>query len=261
MVVLICDKINEKNGQFGQFDSDLNLLLMQSDYPSLFVLMGDDQSVTHAVSTIGPWLFDSNLPNAQKINQEILDWCVSSPEVKQKCVDVYWGIRLIPKPTIVSTFKQGKNKYCAHESLAIIFDLLGEQLAAAEIVMMAPTHLDNKDWFLGMVDFFQKNDFIKYTYLKRKLNAQNYCFKATDDIIVMSINDKPCALFGSWLFDATQDQPLFVDSIYFQHAKITRLFKMEVQKQMKEKQRMKYDYKLHQLFSTYPVFSYGINKK
>ena len=173
MVVLLCDKIDKKVGQF-----DLDLLLMQSEYPSLFVLMGDDKSVTHVVSTLGPWLFDSNLPNAQKINWEVLDWCVSSPEINQKCVDIYWGIRLIPKPPKSSTFKQGENKYCAHESLAIILDLLGEHLAASEMVTLSPKHLYNKDWFLGMFDFFQKKRFYQIYLFEKEIDCTTLLFRS-----------------------------------------------------------------------------------
>ena len=94
---------NQNNSKDCTFDIITNM----SVCPTLLVLLGADGSVSHAVSSTGNWLFDSNLVNAQPLTQELLNWCVSSPETTQKCMGAYWCMRLFPKLPILSYFQQG----------------------------------------------------------------------------------------------------------------------------------------------------------
>ena len=71
----------------------LDLLKDISPYPTIAILEGDDGSVSHAVSTIGIYLFDSNLNHAPYISQEVLDWCVSSPDENCEYVGIAYAVR------------------------------------------------------------------------------------------------------------------------------------------------------------------------
>ena len=55
------------------------------------VLAAEDGSVAHAVTTVGGWLFDSNLDVAQKTTEPILDWCCNG-----KFSHVHCAARLVP---------------------------------------------------------------------------------------------------------------------------------------------------------------------
>ena len=67
--------------------------------------MGKDSGTGHAVSTCDYWLFDSNLPNAQIINNEILNWCCSTDEEKVNFKKVFWCMRLFPQPEFSKKWK------------------------------------------------------------------------------------------------------------------------------------------------------------
>ena len=71
----------------------LDLVNDLSAYPTIAILEGSDGSVSHAVSTIGKYLFDSNLNHAPYISQEALDWCVSTPDEKCKYVGIAYAVR------------------------------------------------------------------------------------------------------------------------------------------------------------------------
>jgi len=88
---------------------ELNPLENRSKYPTLMILMGDDGSVHHGVTTVGDWLFDSNRDFAEKISTEMLDWCVSNDEEKQKCIGVFVAYRFIERKT--DSAKKKRNRY------------------------------------------------------------------------------------------------------------------------------------------------------
>jgi hypothetical protein len=68
-----------KNGKLKNFImEDLSCL------PTLVRLEGHDGSTSHAVATAGKWLFDANLPNAEKISLPFLDWCCSTDTERTK---------------------------------------------------------------------------------------------------------------------------------------------------------------------------------
>ena len=46
-----------------------------SDFPTSIVLCGKDGRIEHAITTVGSWVFDSNLPQAQPLTSSTLDWC------------------------------------------------------------------------------------------------------------------------------------------------------------------------------------------
>ena len=83
--------------KFGRGELDpLNDML---EYPTLLVLEGDDGSTTHAVATACNLLFDSNLPNAQKITREWLDWCCSTDATRQEFACVFLAYRFVKDPS------------------------------------------------------------------------------------------------------------------------------------------------------------------
>jgi hypothetical protein len=55
-------------------ERQLNIVEDLSCFPTLVRLEGHDGSTSHAVATAGKWLFDANLPNAEKISLPLLDW-------------------------------------------------------------------------------------------------------------------------------------------------------------------------------------------
>lgn len=54
----------------------LNLSPELGMYPIIVVLQGHDGNCEHAISILGNWIFDSNLPEALPLTRNSLDWCV-----------------------------------------------------------------------------------------------------------------------------------------------------------------------------------------
>jgi len=59
-----------------------NLFTDISCYPTIIGLRGKDGSSNHAVTVVGVFVFDSNVPYAQKLSLNFLDWCCSSDTCK-----------------------------------------------------------------------------------------------------------------------------------------------------------------------------------
>ena len=85
---MACKQI--KNGLFDPF-RDTN------EWPTILVLEGEDGSRNHAVTKVGEWIFDSNLPFAVKLSRLFFDWCVSTPEVKGKYKNVHFALQLLQR--------------------------------------------------------------------------------------------------------------------------------------------------------------------
>ena len=63
-------------------------IMVYSDFPTIAILEGNDGSCSHSITTIGKWIFDSNLEQAMELNQDNLDWCVSSKLERGKFVGI-----------------------------------------------------------------------------------------------------------------------------------------------------------------------------
>ena len=58
----------------GRFDP----LNEESPYPTTVQLLGEDGGTGHAVTIVGPWIFDATLPHALPLSRASLDECCSS---------------------------------------------------------------------------------------------------------------------------------------------------------------------------------------
>ena len=58
-------------------------------YPMTVQLLGEDGGTGHAVTIVGPWIFDATLPHALPLSRASLDECCSSARgcVAYKCVE------------------------------------------------------------------------------------------------------------------------------------------------------------------------------
>ena len=96
-------------------------LIDQSQYPTLFVPVGEDGSCSHAVSMINNWVFESNSIHPITISNKFLDWCVRTDEEENKYVGVNYAIRLVPKPPMINNKFSSDKRCVAHKALAAFF--------------------------------------------------------------------------------------------------------------------------------------------
>lgn len=75
-VIKQCDFLVPKKYKCGK----LNIFEDRSDYPTLLVVESSDGSISHAIATVGNWVFDANRSPAQLLTQKTLNWSASSDE-------------------------------------------------------------------------------------------------------------------------------------------------------------------------------------
>ena len=177
----------------------------KSNYPTLLILIGEDGSTGHAVSTCGDWVFDSNLKKAQPISKDIFDWAVSTPEIACKCTGCNFALRLIPRPTLI--FYGPKTKDDTLFPLIAFFSCFGDMKTVSELEKYDRT----VNW-RGTV-FRHMNQ--KFTTQKFKGGYKNIIFGDVSYLFIMSRKDdalKQCLVYGNWLFSGTNNCPTFINN-------------------------------------------------
>ena len=53
----------------------LEILNDRSHSPTAVIICGNDGGIEHAISTVGTWIFDSNLKMALPLTKSSLNWC------------------------------------------------------------------------------------------------------------------------------------------------------------------------------------------
>ena len=71
----------------------LDLLSDESPDPTTVQLLGEDGGVGHAVTIVGPWIFDATLPHALPLSRASLDECCSSARGRVAYVGVERAVR------------------------------------------------------------------------------------------------------------------------------------------------------------------------
>ena len=71
----------------------LDLLSEESPDPTTVQLLGEDEGTGHAVTIVGPWIFDATLPHALPLSRESLDECCSSARGRVAYVGVAKAVR------------------------------------------------------------------------------------------------------------------------------------------------------------------------
>ena len=74
----------------------LDLLSAESPDPTTVQLLGGDGGVGHAVTIVGPWIFDATLPHALPLSRASLDECCSSARGRVAYVCVHCAVRFRP---------------------------------------------------------------------------------------------------------------------------------------------------------------------
>ena len=71
----------------------LDLLSAESPDPTTVQLLGEDEGTGHAVTIVGPWIFDATLPHALPLSRASLDECCSSARGRVAYVCVAKAVR------------------------------------------------------------------------------------------------------------------------------------------------------------------------
>ena len=78
-----------------------NILDDISCFPTIVQLRTSDNSIGHAVTVVGLWVFEANKAEAEPLSFDFLDWCCSTDTVNDTFVGVYYAIRFVhnkPRP-------------------------------------------------------------------------------------------------------------------------------------------------------------------
>ena len=81
----------------------------RSPYPTCILIHGSDGSTDHCITTLGDWIFDSNMPHALPLCQASLDQCVDldgEGATFKRCVKV---LRMVPGKKLMKIL-QGQRK-------------------------------------------------------------------------------------------------------------------------------------------------------
>ena len=220
----------------------------ESIYPTLLILVGDDGSTGHAVSTCGEWVFDSNLNKAQPISKIIFDWAVSTPDIACKCTGINFALRLITTPTLIFYGPRSKNDTLF--PLIAFLNYFGDCETASEIEAYDSTGTVN--WRDDVFRLSKNFQILKFRggYKNIKFGDIIYLFikKREDDIL------KQCLVYGNWLFSISNNCPTFINHEVMMEYKTYKLYYLTP----KSKYLLKYNQCKVHLFKKEPIMGYGI---
>jgi len=196
----IIQRTNELFFDYCAFEIDTNYdpVTEHHKQPTLLVLKASDGGISHAVSTCGEWLFDSNLDVAHVISKELLDWCVSTDDQACEFIGIHWGMR-IHRNMIHFEFNGRKTNY--KNSVAQFFCFCGLNDYALHIEAEFEM---NKN--IG--DIFSTTKYLRRSYALRKKKQQQHEISSSDYTIIVLSCGKHITTCMGWIFIDNEKGPI-----------------------------------------------------
>ena len=87
--------MNQKGKYMSHLMKNFNIFENRSMWPTLCILQSSDGSLSHAVTVVDNYIFDSTTYRAMEINRENLNWCCGTDYYEAQFVGVYKAYRYI----------------------------------------------------------------------------------------------------------------------------------------------------------------------
>ena len=192
------------------------------DHVCLMVLQGEDGGCQHAITCVNNMIFDSNRKHAMKLNQENLDWCCSTDDVKVTFEKVHWAVVLMRLPLLLPSLVSRPKVSSVYNSLASLFDLM-RNFTVSRVFLENESNCfaapSAKALWKKLNTLFQTTQQLKELQLQKcSMMTDKVQFQFTPEKNIKIVLFKPddevmgSVLIGCWLLDCRHRQPVYVHS-------------------------------------------------
>lgn len=214
-------KILNRDGKYKCITiKSFDILQNRSMWPTLCILKGSDGSVTHAVTVVNNYIFDSSCNTAMHLTKENLDWCCGSDYGEAKFVAVEVAHRFVKYTGSSSIFIRDTDEIQkAIMAFIRLFLWLGDQDLCMELEQYRAKYKEGEDFYSTIVQCIAKKP---YSYLTRKVQFKNLAdairMSTVEPLALILSNENECyrviTACGNMFFDGSKNPPFVLSEIY-----------------------------------------------
>ena len=166
-------KLMNQKGKYQCFMlKDFDIFQNRSMWPTLCILESSDGGISHAVTVVDNYIFDSSTYRAMEINRKNLDWCCGTDYYNAKFIGVFKAYRFVKARAITNILiRQRDDIIRAIRAFIYLFMRLNDRAISMELDVYKEKFMIEDDFVTNIIGMASRRP---YLYMCNKIEETNF---------------------------------------------------------------------------------------